>query len=89
MAFAYILESQKDGSYYIGSASTVSTRLEQHNAGVVRSTKARRPWILRFAKKCDTVSEARKLEARLKSWKKRAAIENFMNRESSMVKVGP
>ena len=89
MAFVYILASHADSSYYVGSTMDVSRRLAQHNAGTVRSTKARRPWILRFAKQCATLSEARKLENKLKSWKKRAAIENFMNRESSMAKVGP
>ncbi|OGG80437.1 hypothetical protein A3A39_02690 [Candidatus Kaiserbacteria bacterium RIFCSPLOWO2_01_FULL_54_13] len=89
MAFVYILESIKDGTYYVGSAEDVSARLAQHNRGHVQSTKARRPWKLRFAKEYATVAEARRFEGKIKSWKKRAAIENFMNRESSMSKVGP
>lgn len=88
MACIYILISGKSGSYYVGSAHDVGRRLAQHNAGMVQSTKAQRPWILQFAKEYDSVGEARRFESKIKSWKKRAAIEDFI-RESSMVKVGP
>ena len=89
MAFLYILESYKDFSYYVGITENVAVRVARHNAGAVRSTKARRPWKLRLVKECATLQQARSLEVKIKSWKKRIAIENFMNRESSMAKVGP
>ena len=83
MAHIYILASEKDSSYYVGTAQDVAVRIAQHNAGSVRSTKAGRRWKLLFTKVCATMAEARTLQAKVKSWKKRAAIENFINRESS------
>ncbi|MDP2209598.1 MAG: GIY-YIG nuclease family protein [Bacteroidota bacterium] len=42
--FVYILQSEKDGSFYIGSTSNVSLRLERHNLGWSKSTKGKGHW---------------------------------------------
>ncbi|MBT8261321.1 MAG: GIY-YIG nuclease family protein [Bacteroidia bacterium] len=44
MFFVYIIESQKDGSYYIGQTSDIEKRLMSHNSGQTRSTKGKIPW---------------------------------------------
>jgi len=41
--YVYILESIKDGRYYIGSTLDVEKRLKFHNAGKQRSKKYRIP----------------------------------------------
>lgn len=38
--FVYILQSVKDHSYYIGSTQDLSSRIERHNQGRSKYTKA-------------------------------------------------
>ena len=65
--FAYILKSQKTGNYYYGSTSDLDNRLNKHNQGKVKSTKARRPWIIHYVEEFNTRSEAAKREFFFKS----------------------
>ena len=80
MFYLYILKSQNFGTYYIGSTSNIDERLKMHNNGFVKSTKGRKPWLLIYKEEFETLSEARKRELQLKSWKKRRAIESLINR---------
>jgi putative endonuclease len=41
MYYTYILESQKDGGWYIGFTSDLKRRLQDHNSGQSKSTKSR------------------------------------------------
>jgi putative endonuclease len=59
LAFAYVLKSLKDGKYYYGSTDDIETRLRAHNAGKVRSTKARRPLVVHYKEEYKTKHEAR------------------------------
>jgi putative endonuclease len=77
--FVYILESEIDGSFYIGQTSNLDERLKRHNKGHNPSTKTKRPWKLIHYIECVSRVEAMKLEKRLISWKKREAIQNFIN----------
>ena len=65
--FTYILKSTIDGSYYKGSCQDLPARLATHNAGKVKSTKARRPWILHYNETFDTRTQAIKRERFFKS----------------------
>lgn len=47
MYYAYILQL-KDKSYYHGSSSDLKSRLEEHQSGIVESTKSLRPVKLVF-----------------------------------------
>jgi putative endonuclease len=67
--FVYILHSQKDDKHYIGSTSNVQKRLAFHNAGLQRSTKIRRPFLLIYSEELATKSEALKRERYIKSLK--------------------
>ena len=60
--FVYILESQKNKTYYIGSTNNLERRLDEHNSGKVKYTKNLKPWKLKFFKKYDSLTEARKVE---------------------------
>jgi len=77
--FVYILQSQKDGSYYVGASKNVETRLEQHNRGAGRSTKARRPWRLIYTEEHNTRSEAGRREREIKKQKSRSYIESIIS----------
>ena len=65
--YVYILRSQKDGRLYVGESEDVHRRLGRHNAGLVRSTRYRRPLELVAVKKLPDKGAARRLERFLKS----------------------
>jgi putative endonuclease len=67
MYYAYILQSEMDGTYYYGSSQNVQKRLKQHNAGKVRYTKGHRPWRLHYCEEFASRSEAMKREQFFKS----------------------
>ena len=76
----YILESQKNGRYYVGQTDNMHERLEKHNRGEVQSTKADRPWTLRHQEVFETRSNAVKREKAIKSRKRRAYIESLISK---------
>ncbi|MBA3706744.1 MAG: GIY-YIG nuclease family protein [Bacteroidetes bacterium] len=67
MFYVYILKSEKDSKYYYGSTQDIKDRLIYHNAGKVRSTKWRIPFILHYSETFGTRSEAAKREYFFKS----------------------
>ncbi len=66
MFYVYVLQSVVDDGFYVGITSDVQRRLREHNAGLQRSTKARRPFVLVYSESRATRSEARERE---KFWK--------------------
>jgi len=68
MYFVYILKSLKDGKYYVGLTSDVQKRLGNHNSGLNKSTKNRRPFKLIYSESLKRRSEAREREKFLKSY---------------------
>ena len=65
--------------FYIGSCKVVNKRLDEHNGGYVKSTKAYTPWALIMVQEYETFSDARKVEARLKKLKRRDYIEKIVS----------
>ena len=65
----YILECA-DTSLYIGCTNDINKRLKQHNDSRwgAHYTKIRRPVILVYSENFDTLKDARKREAEIKSW---------------------
>ncbi|MDO8589711.1 MAG: GIY-YIG nuclease family protein [bacterium] len=39
--YVYVLQSQKDGNFYVGYTNDIELRFEQHLKGAVESTKNR------------------------------------------------
>ena len=74
----YILESKKNNRYYIGSTNDIDRRFQQHNKGLVVSTKNIRPLELKAVLPCATIDEARIYEHRLKDYKSRKIIEKVV-----------
>jgi len=78
MFYTYILKSEKNGSYYIGSCKNINTRLFQHNKLMVKSTKRYVPWSVIYYEEFETLKESRHRELQIKSWKKRVKIEELV-----------
>lgn len=78
MNSVYVLESAKTGRYYIGASGNVSQRLNSHNKGKNKSTRAYRPWRIKYTHNFSTQKEAIHFERYLKSLKKRAAIDKII-----------
>lgn len=66
MYYVYILKSKRDKKLYIGSTCDLRKRLYMHNAGLVFSTKYRRPFELIYYEAYKSEKDARKRESSLK-----------------------
>ena len=64
--FVYVLQSQRDKSFYVGYAADVFERLLEHNNGETFSTRHNIPWTLiyfeAFRSKKDAMERERKLK---------------------------
>lgn len=82
MYYVYVLKSEMDNNYYVGYSSDLKNRLEQHNNGLVPSTKNRRPLQLIYYEACLNQQDATHREKYLKtSWGKRyikARLKNYL-----------
>ncbi|MEX0649226.1 MAG: GIY-YIG nuclease family protein, partial [Balneolaceae bacterium] len=58
MFYTYILRSEQFEKHYYGHTEDLEKRLNDHNRGKVRSTKAYRPWFLIYHESFKTKSEA-------------------------------
>jgi len=50
--YTYVLQSEKDNKFYTGYTKNIELRFEQHNKGLVQSTKFRRPLKLIYYEAC-------------------------------------
>ncbi len=78
MYYVYVLKSLKDNGYYIGSTKDLDRRLKEHNAGMTKPLKHRRPLILVYFEEFKSRSEARKREALLKRFKGGKAFKKLI-----------
>ena len=46
--FVYILQSEKDGRFYIGHTEHLAERVKYHNAGYSHALRNRGPWRLAY-----------------------------------------
>ena len=80
MPWVYILQSEKDNKFYIGSTKDLNQRMKCHNKGKVRSTKSRMPFKLIYSEEFDTVTQARQRENFLKTGQGRKWFkDNILN----------
>lgn len=70
--FVYILQCI-DQTYYVGCTNNLERRFKQHNESKrgAHYTKIRRPVILKYVEQYETLSQARKREAEIKSWSRK------------------
>ena len=71
MFFVYILQSKKDKNLYIGYTSDLRKRFKEHNLGLSKSTKSRRPFVIAYyeayASKKDALTREKNLKLRAKA----------------------
>ncbi len=68
MYYTYVLQSKKDGEFYTGFTKNLKLRFEQHNKGLVESTKDRIPFELVYYEACIDKNDATKREKYLKTY---------------------
>ncbi|RJQ31877.1 MAG: GIY-YIG nuclease family protein [Actinobacteria bacterium] len=82
MYYVYVLQSQKNYSFYIGYTSDLRKRLSEHNAGKSLATKPFRPYKLIYYEAFLDINDAKEREIYLKSgWGRRSikkALKNYL-----------
>jgi len=68
MYYTYVLKSEADGNFYVGFTKNLKLRFEQHNSGMVESTKNRIPFELIYYEACLEMHDAIRREKYLKSY---------------------
>jgi putative endonuclease len=69
MYFVYIIQSDFDGTYYIGYSEDISKRVNEHNFGKTNYTSKKRPWKLVYYEEFSNKPDALKREKFLKRQK--------------------
>ncbi|QIA08232.1 GIY-YIG nuclease family protein [Draconibacterium halophilum] len=77
--YVYILQSLKDGKYYIGYTTDVDKRICYHNSGKQRSTKSRIPFRIIYTEEFATRQLALKREKKIKSYKGGNAFKRLIS----------
>jgi len=62
MYYTYVLQSKKDNGFYVGLTKDLKQRFEQHNKGLVESTKNRIPFNIIYYEACLDKNDALKRE---------------------------
>ena len=66
MAYRVYVIRNREGKFYIGLSDDVARRVQQHDAGQSQWTKGRGPWTIVWQSEESSLTDARKLENRLK-----------------------
>jgi len=78
--YVYVLQSERDGKFYVGYTKNIQKRLEEHNKGNVKSTKNRLPMKLVYWEGCLNQTDATQREKYLKTaWGKRYIKNRLKN----------
>ncbi len=86
MYFVYILQSNRDETYYIGQTENLKKRLEQHNLGISKYTKTKRPWKIVYIEEFKTRKNALSRERFLKKQRNRQFYEKLIKNYESLIK---
>ena len=81
--YTYILQSERDESFYVGYSSDPDSRLSKHNTSNKGYTSTKKPWRLVFVQSYESKSEAIKREKQIKKWKDRMMIRHLINSETN------
>ncbi len=66
--FTYILQSEKDNTFYIGFTSDLNSRLSQHNSGKSTYSSSHRPYRVVYFEQYSSAKEAKDRESYIKRY---------------------
>ena len=75
----YIIQSEVDGSFYIGYSKDPEKRLLKHNSAKTGFTARKKPWKLVYTESFNTKAEAIKREKFLKRQKNREFYQKLID----------
>jgi len=83
MFYVYLLKSKKDQKLYIGFTNDLKKRFIEHNGGLVKATKPRRPFEIIYYEAYKSIKDAKQRESRLKKYSRayhqlKTRIENSL-----------
>ena len=81
--YVYVLRSIKDNKFYTGFTNNIFIRVAEHNDGLVKSTKFRRPLELVYFEACRNKKDAMHREFYLKSTYGKRYIRNRLKNDLS------
>ncbi len=79
MCFVYILQSRKNGKFYIGSTNDIDRRLIEHNSGHTRHTREQGPFELIFKQEYPNLIISRNVERWLKKQKSHTFLDKVIS----------
>ena len=74
----YVLESEKNGSRYVGYTQDLMNRLEEHNSDRNTSTAGKGPWKLIYSENYSSLELAKNREKFLKTGQGRIVLRNIV-----------
>ena len=80
MWYNYVLQSLKDKDFYTGCTNNLRERFEEHNKGLVPSTKDRRPLKVIYYEACIRKEDAFRREKYLKTGMGKKYIKNRLKK---------
>jgi len=79
----YILKLKND-QYYVGSINCLERRLNEHNSGLVKSTKYKIPAKIVFHQEFSSLTKTRKIEYKIKKQKSRKIVEEIISKDHTL-----
>lgn len=76
----YIIQSEKDSSFYIGYSKNAENRLVDHNSGKSRYTSKKIPWKIVYVESFDNKTDALRREKFLKKQKLLSKTNRYSER---------
>ena len=78
--FVYIILSKSADKYYVGETCNIQERVHQHNSAYYDSafSKQAKDWELFWSLKCNSRSQALKIEKHIKKMRNRKFYENLV-----------
>ena len=74
----YILQSEKDSSFYIGYSENPETRLAKHNSAKSGYTSRKQPWVIVYKETFIDKTSAIRREIEIKKWKSKVKIQELI-----------
>jgi predicted GIY-YIG superfamily endonuclease len=76
--FLYLIRSKKHGNCYLGSTDNPRIGIKKHNSENYKATKNGIPWTAELVIKLESLSEARKVEYYIKTYKEKLTARDVI-----------